>query len=659
MDRRFRSRVLLVFTVSAVSLVALLSLDRPALAQAPKPAEPAVAVANAAVLTQLPFADRQDFADATRGFLGTTPDARTPPPYQFLQEAVAPPSVNPSLWRLAQLNALNGLYQIAEGVYQVRGFSLANMTIIEGASGLIVVDPLSTVGSARQALDLYFSHRPRQRVVAVIYTHSHSDHYGGVKGVTSDADVSSGRTRIIAPAGFMAAAVSETVIAGNAMSRRAQYQFGGGLPRNERGNVDAGLGKIDSRGPAGGRSIIAPTDSITEALETRTVDGVTMVFQLAPASEAPAEMHFYLPKSKVLDMAENATHVLHNLLPLRGTEVRDARGWSHVISEALEQFGGDAEVLIAQHHWPVWGNARVARALRKQRDLYKFVHDQSVRMMNHGYTPTEIAEALTLPPGLEHEWSARGYYGTLSHDAKAVYQKYIGWYDGNPANLNALPPTESGKKFVEYMGGAAAVLARAREDFRQGHYRWVAQVTSQVVYADPTNKEARALNADAFEQMGYLAESATWRNAYLVGAQELRNGPPASRRSGFEPEMLHAMPLDLLFDVLGTQVDGLRAQDTRIVVNWTFTETNQRLLSTLEDAALTYVIGKQARDADVSVTLPRATFEAILLGRQTFAQAQQERGATVTGNAAKLAELMGLLDSFDASFPLVEPRRER
>ena len=370
-------------------------------------------------------------------------------------------------------------------------------------------------------------------------------------------------------------------------------------------------------------------------------------------------MHFFLPQTKVLDLAENATHTLHNLLPLRGTEVRDAKGWSHFIGEALEQFGADAQVLVAQHHWPVWGNEHVTRALRQQRDLYKFVHDQSVRMMNQGYTPADIAEALTLPPSLAKEWSARGYYGTLQHNSKAVYQKYIGWYDGNPSNLNPLPPTEAGKKFVEYMGGAAAVIARAREDFKQGNYRWVAQVMNQVVFADPGNKDARALAADALEQMGYLAESATWRNAYLLGAQELRGGSPAPRRSSVDPDMLHAMPIDWVFDMLGTQVNGARAQATRIVVNWRFTDTGQRLASTLEDAALTYVVGKEARDADVSVTLTRAALEAMLLGRQTLAAALQQGIVATTGNAGKLTELTSLLDDFDASFPVVEPRRRQ
>ena len=645
---RYQVLVLLVMTVAA----------SPAFAQAPRPAEPGVAARNRAVLSELPFADRADFADAMRGFVATTPDAKNPQQYQFLQ-GDAPDTVNPSLWRLAQLNAIGGLFKVVDGVYQVRGFSLANMTIVEGRSGLIVIDPLSTVGSAKEGLELYFANRPRKPVVAVVYTHSHSDHYGGARGVTSDADVAAGRTRVFAPAGFMEAAVSESVIAGNAMGRRAQYQFGAPLPRGERGNVDAGLGKNDSRGLPG-RSIIAPTDSIAQPVETRTIDGVRIVFHLAPASEAPAEMHLYFPQLKVIDIAENATHTLHNLLPLRGTEVRDAKGWSKYLGDALERFGPEAQVLIAQHHWPVWGHDKVVLQLEQQRDLYKYVHDQSVRMMNQGMAPTEIAEALRLPAGLDHVWAARGYYGTLSHDAKAVYQKYLGWYDGNPAVLNALPPVESAKKNVEYMGGATAVIARARDDFRQGNYRWVAQVMDQVVYAEPANTEARALAADAFEQLGYLAESATWRNAYLLGAQELRNGVPAGRpRQALDAEMISAMPAALVFDYLGTTLNGPRAEHAKIVLNWRFTDTRESVASTLDHAALTYIVGKTASNADASVTMARSVFNQVVLRQRTFADAQQRGEMTVVGNAGRLPELMALFDDFDPSFNIVEPRRGR
>jgi alkyl sulfatase BDS1-like metallo-beta-lactamase superfamily hydrolase len=628
------------------------------LAQSPKPAEPGVAARNRALLSELPFSDRQDFEDARRGFVATTPDSADPRRYDFL-EGEAPPTVNPSLWRLAQLNAINGLFKVVDGVYQVRGFSLGNMTIVEGQTGLIIIDPLSTVGSAEEALALYFAHRPKKPVLAVVYTHSHGDHYGGAKGVTTEADVASGRTKVFAPAGFMDAVAHESVIAGGAMGRRAQYQFGSPLPRGPQGNVDAGLGKNDSRGRPG-RSVVAPSDSITQPVETRQVDGVEMIFHLAPASEAPAEMHIYFPQRRVLDMAENVTQTLHNLLPLRGTEVRDAKGWSKYIGEALDRFGGEAEVLIAQHHWPVWGRERLTRRLEEHRDLYKYVHDQTVRMMNQGLAPTEIAEALRLPKGLEQVWSARGYYGTLSHDSKAVYQRYLGWYDGNPAVLNALPPEDGAKKYVEYMGGAAAVMARAREDFRAGQYRWVAQVMNQVVYAEPANAEARALAADAFEQLGYLAESATWRNAYLLGAQELRNGvPQAKPRQSLDADMIVALPAALVFDYLGTTLNGPRAESAKIVLNWRFTDTIESLASTLDHAALTYVSGKAAAGADAGVTTTRRVFNAIVLRQTTFADAARRGDLTFTGNGAKFTELMSYFDDVDPSFAIVEPRRPR
>ncbi|MFN7981371.1 MAG: alkyl sulfatase dimerization domain-containing protein [Vicinamibacterales bacterium] len=641
-------------TIACVALACAVS----AYAQAPKPAQPDVASRNDAVRSELPFSDRQDFDDVMRGFVATVPDGANPQRYEFLK-GDAPPTVNPSLWRLAQLNAVNGLFKVVDGMYQVRGYSLANMTIVEGRTGLIIVDPLSTTASAREALNLYFANRPKKPVIAVVYTHSHSDHYGGAKGVASEADVKVGRTRVYAPAGFLDAAVSESVIAGNAMGRRAQYQFGAPLPRGARGNVDAGLGKIDSRGEPG-RSILAPTNSIVQPVETHTIDGVTITFHLAPASEAPAEMHLFFPQLKVLDIAENATHTLHNLLPLRGTEVRDAKGWSRYLGDALERFGANAEVLVAQHHWPVFGHDRVVQQLEQQRDLYKFIHDQTVRMMNQGLAPTEIAEALKLPADLEQVWSARGYYGTLSHDSKAVYQKYLGWYDGNPAVLNQLPPVDSAKKYLEYMGGAPAVIAKAREDFARGNYRWVAQVMDQVVYADPSNTEARALAADAFEQLGYSAESATWRNAYLLGAQELRNGVPAARpRQALDAEMISAMPVSLVFDYLGTTLNGPRAEHTKMVLNWRFSDTRESVASTVNHAALTYVEGKTATNADATITLSRATFNAIVLRQRTVADAQTRGELTMTGKGERLQELMSLFDDFDPAFNIVEPRRAR
>ena len=486
-----------VFIVAIVAIVA----STPALAQiAPKGPEPATLKANAEMAKSLPFADRQDFDDAMKGFVGTVPDALVPgtgqrppvwsmKPYEFLKQEGAADSVNPSLWRQAQLNAIHGLFKVTERVYQVRGFDISNMTIVEGDGGLILIDTLGSPDTARAALDLYYQHRPKKPVSTVIYTHSHPDHFGGVKGVTSEADVASGKVQLLAPAGFNEAVAGEVVLAGTAMGRRVQYQLGVILPPGPRGHVDSGIGKAIGRAPVG---LIAPT-TMVEHDETRTIDGVQVTFHMAPGSEAPAEMLIFLPQFGVLDMAEDVNHTMHNLYTLRGSEVRDGNLWSRYIGEALEMFGDKTDIVIGQHTWPVAGRERVAHLLATQRDLYKFINDQSLRLINHGLTPSEIAETLHMPASLERQWSARGYYGTLSHNAKAVYQKYLGWYDANPSNLNPLPPVENARKTVEYMGGADAVIARAREDFRKGEYRWVASAMNQVVFADPANRAAREL----------------------------------------------------------------------------------------------------------------------------------------------------------------------
>ena len=639
-------------------LIAIMTVVRPAQSQETKPAEPIVAAANRASQSQLPLGDRQDFEDAMRGFIATTPDPANPDRYAFLKQE-APPTVNPSLWRQAQLGTTDGLFKVADGVYQIRGFSDANMTIVEGTTGLIVIDTLTTPGAAREALNLYYAHRPRKPVVAVIYSHSHVDHFGGASGVVSQADVTAGKTKVIAPEGFMEAVLGEAIIGGNAKGRRTQYQFGASLPVGERGYVDSGLGKNDSRGASGFGPIVAPNDTIQQPVETRTVDGVAFTFQLALDSEAPSEMLIYLPQSHVLDVAEDATHSLHNLLPFRGTVVRDANRWSQYLNTALDEFGADAQVLIAQHTWPVWGNDRVRTRLANQRDLYKYVHDQTIRMMNQGLGPTEIAEALTVPPGLENDWSARGYYGTLSHNSKSVYQRYIGWYDGNLATLNRLPRVEEAKKYLEYMGGSAAVIARARDDFRAGRYRWVAEVMDQVVFAEPSNKEARSLAADAFEQLGYLAESATWRNAYLLGAQELRSRVRGGARSvpGIAADVLRAMAISQMFDYLGTRIDGPRAGRANIVINWRFTDTREALASTLEHGALTSIAGKTAPNAATTVTTTRSVFESVILERRTLADAMEHGEITTVGDAKAVSDLFALLVDFKSGFPVVEPGR--
>jgi alkyl sulfatase BDS1-like metallo-beta-lactamase superfamily hydrolase len=488
----------------------------------------------------------------------------------------------------------------------------------------------------------------------VVYTHSHADHFGGVKGIISEADVSAGKVQVLAPAGFTEAVAGEIVLAGSAMSRRVQYQFGIILPPGPRGHVDSGLGKTVGRAPL---SLIAPTATVDKD-ETRTIDGVEITFHMAPGSEAPAEMLLYFPQFRVLDMAEDVNHTMHNLYTLRGSEVRDGNLWSRYIGEVLEAFGDKTDVVIGQHTWPVAGQARVAKLLATQRDLYKFINDQSLRLLNHGYTPAEIAEALRLPAGLEQEWSARGYYGTLSHNAKAVYQKYLGWYDANPANLNPLPPVENAAKTVEYMGGADAVIVRARADFAKGDYRWVASAMNQVVFADPANRAARELGADALEQMGYQAESGPWRDAYLVGAAELRNGvPKIPGQSTANADTIKALSTGLFFDYLGTRLDAAKAEGKSMTINVAVTDSRQQFVLTLSNSALTWVQGRLAAGADATLTLPRPALDALALRQTSLSEAVKAGFLKVEGDAAKPEELFAMLDTFNVMFEVVEPRK--
>ena len=634
-------------------------------AENPKDATPTTRAQNRAVLDALPFGDTQDFEDARRGFLRTLPDVEIKndrgrvvwslKEYAFLGDEQAPPTVNPSLWRQARLNMSHGLFQVTDRIYQIRGFDISNMTIIEGDRGLIVIDPLISTEVARAGLDLYIAHRGSRPVTAVIYTHSHVDHFGGVRGVVDEADVKAGAVEIIAPAGFMEEIVSENVLAGTPMVRRAQFQFGATLPRGPRGQVDAGLGKVTSRGTV---TLIPPTRIIAEPFETHRIDGVEIVFQLAPETEAPAEMHMFYPALRALNLAENATHNLHNTYPIRGAQVRDANAWARYLNEALDRFGPDTDVVFAQHHWPVWDNHRVLDFLAKQRDLYKYLHDQTVRLMNHGWKAAEIAERLTLPKSLSETWHVRGYYGTLSHNSKAVYQRYLGWYDANPANLNPLPPVERGRKYVEYMGGAHAAIARALGDFERGEYRFVAEAMSHVVFADPSNTEARRLGADALEQLGYAAESATWRNAYLLGAFELRQGVPNTvTRVPVSPDVLRAMNVEQIFDLLGVRLNSEKAEGRRIVINWVFPDLGRTFVLNLENCALTYLAGRQSDRADATVTLDRATLDRLILRELPFADAMQSGSVRVDGDATKVGELLGLLDEFTLMFEVIEPKR--
>ena len=634
-------------------------------AASPKDASPAVIAQHEAMLKALPFGDTADFEDAARGFLGTIENAKiTSPqgrvvwslePYGFLSEGAAPETVNPSLWRQARLNMQHGLFEVVPGVYQVRGLDIANMTLIEGDHGVIVVDTLTSIEGARAAMELYYRHRGSRPVTAVIFTHTHTDHWGGARGVLSDDMLAGGKVPIIAPNLFMEHAVSENIIAGPAMLRRAQYQFGPFLAKGPRGQLDCGLGKSMA---AGSVALVRPTDLIMETGDKRVIDGVTFEFQMAPNSEAPAEMHFYIPRYKVLNLAENCTHNFHNLLPFRGAEVRDALAWSKYLGEALSLWGGKAEAMCGQHHWPVWGRERIDTMIRQQRDLYKFAHDQTIRLMNHGLTATEIAETIRLPQSLERAWHARGYYGHIRHNVKAIYQKYLGWYDANPVNLDPLPPVDAGKKYVEYMGGAGALLARAQADFARGEFRFVAQAVSHLVFADPDNQAARGLLADSFEQLGYATESSTWRNAYLFGAQELRQGlPKAPPRPPMARETLAALRTSQLWDVLGIRLNGPKAEGKHIVLNWAFTDTGESFVLTLENCALTYREGTQAADADAGFTLARSLLDEVIAKQASFPEAIAAGKITVKGDALKLVELMALMDEFPRMFEIVEPKR--
>jgi alkyl sulfatase BDS1-like metallo-beta-lactamase superfamily hydrolase len=630
-----------------------------------KEASASVVAQHAATLKALPFSDTRDFDEASRGFLGTIDNARITSaagrvvwslePYGFLAAVDAPATVDPSLWRQSRLNMNHGLFEVLPGIYQIRGLDIANMTLIEGDRGVIVVDTLTSIEGARAAMELYFQHRGKRPVTAVIFTHTHTDHWGGARGVLDDETLASGSVPIIAPNLFMEHAVSENIIAGPAMLRRAQYQFGPFLTKGPRGQVDCGLGKSMA---AGSVALLRPTDLVIATGDKRTIDGLEFEFQMAPNSEAPAEMHFFIPRYKLLNLAENCTHNFHNLLPFRGADVRDALAWSKYLGEALQLWGGKADAMCGQHHWPVWGQERIDTMIRQQRDLYKFAHDQTIRLMNHGLTASEIAETIKLPASLDGAWHARGYYGHIRHNVKAIYQKYLGWYDANPVNLDPLPPVESGRKYVEYMGGADAILDRVAKDFAKGEFRFVAQALGHLVFAEPGNPRARAMLADTFEQLGYAAESATWRNAYLFGAQELRQGMPKTpARPPMPRETLAALRTGQLWDVLGVRLNGPKAEGKRIVLNWSFTDTNETFILNLENCALTYIAGAQAPAADASFTLPRSTLDEVIAKQTTFPEAVGAGKIKFTGNPMRLGELMMLMDEFPRMFEIVEPKR--
>ncbi len=637
----------------------------------PPGAQPATEVTRAcqhAARRWLPMTDTRSFDDARRGHVADLPPgaitrANGGPvwnlaAYGFLADEAAPDSVHPGLWRHARVNMITGLFKVVDRVWQVRGLDISNMTIIEGDTGLIVIDPLISTEVAAAGMALYFQHRPRRPVVAMIYSHSHADHFGGVRGVIDEADVVAGRVQVIAPAGFMEEAVSENMLAGNAMSRRALFQFGPLLPKGIRGQVDAGLGKTTSTGTV---TLISPTVVITQMVERHVIDGIECVFELTPGAEAPSELVIHHPGLRVLNMTEIASQNFHNLLPLRGAQVRDSLAWSRYLDGALQRYGGHSDVLIAQHHWPVWGATDIDAFLRRQRDLYRYVHDQTLRLMNHGLLASEIAERLQLPQALLDDWACHGFYGTVKHNVKAIVQRYLGAYDGNPAHLDPLPPAYAARKTLQYMGGADAVLTRALADFEAGEYRWVAQVCAMVCHAgqpgDDSVARASALGANALEQLGYQAESATWRNAYLQGALELRQGVPKLPPAGMAvKDIARALPLGMFLDMLAMRLDGTKAAGLHLRLNWRINDTGEAALLNLEHSALTHRLGVAADDAQASVSMDRATLDALALQTLPLADALQSGRIQVQGDAAVLTQLMDMLDQFSRMFPVVGPR---
>lgn len=646
----------------AIALAAPLAQAQDA-SVAPKPATPATQAANAKVLQELPFADTSDFADAERGLIAKPDvltiknasgnvvwDLESYKKYIGLNQA-APAEINPSLYRLAQLNMQYGLFKVTDRIYQVRGYDLSNITFIQGDTGWIVIDPLISTETARAALELANKSLGKRPVVAVIYSHPHADHYGGARGLASDAEFASGKIRIIAPEGFTEHAISENVIAGNAMSRRAIYMYGALLPRNERGAVSAGLGQTTS---AGNISLVLPTETVSKTGTVLTVDGVDMEFQMTPGTEAPAEMNTWFPQFKAMWMAENVSATMHNILTLRGAQVRDALVWSHYLNESIDHYGPMTEVTFQGHHWPKWGNAKIVDYWKKQRDLYKYTHDQSVNLMNKGYTGEEISELIKLPPELDNFWANRGYYGTLKHNSRAVYQRYMGWYTGNPSDLNNLPPEAAARKYIDYMGGEATVIAKARADFDKGEYRWVAEVLKHAVFADPGSQPAKSLLADTYEQMGYQAESGAWRGVYLQGAYELRNGvPKVGSIKTASPDVLTAMTPEMLFDYLSVRLDGPKAAGKKIGLNIEFADLHTQYGLAVENAVLNH--GKPLTKPDATLTLSKATLDALQLKKLTLQEAVANGDLKIDGNRQKLDEFLGLLDTFPFWFNIVTP----
>lgn len=624
------------------------------------------AEANAEWYEKLDFSDRREFANAERGWLDNAEgriidgdDNRSAWDLQSYGDLNrdAPDTVNPSLWRNTQLNAKAGLFEVCDGIYQVRGFDMANTTFIRTDHGWIVFDVLMCKENMKAAKELMENRFGPLDIKAVLYSHSHVDHFGGVEGVitreqVADAKLSlkkqqaSGKTLVLAPAGFLKHAISENVYAGIAMARRAQFQYGTVLDKGEKGALSVGIGMGQSTGTV---TLIAPTYEIGEDVPKLTIDGLEIEFQLTPGTEAPAEMNAYFPKYRALWMAENCTGTLHNLYTLRGAEVRDANDWAKYIIEADQRFCDKTDVVFQSHNWPHWGE-EIHDYLLNTAAIYKFIHDQTLHYMNQGYTSTEVAAMLTLPEKLEKVWYTRPYYGTLAHNAKAVYQKYLGWYDANPVNLNPLPPSDTAKKLVEYLGSTDAVLRKAQKDFEKGDYQWVAQITKELVFADPSNQKARNLCADALEQLGYQSESGAWRNAYLMGAAELRKGNLSglARTANGLGSAMKEMTVDMLLDYISILTDANAAQNDDVTLNLIVTDVNEKFYVTRKNGILLSYSGENRPDAQATVTCKRLQLLALMQG-------QQAGQVQVSGDATALKRLLAYASKFEKTFNVIEP----
>lgn len=620
---------------------------------------------NDDLLAYLPFGDTTDYANARRGFIATLPEGEikddkgnvvySMKQYDFIH-GKAPSTTNPSLWRQSELNSINGLFEVTKGIYQIRNFDLSNMSLIAGNKGWIVIDPLVSPETAKAGLALANEKLGARPVSAIIFTHSHIDHFGGVRGIVSEADVKSGKVPVYVPQGFMEHAVSENIMGGNTMGRRASYMYGNILPKDEKGTLGAGLGQTTSSGLAG---IFDGTVVINELKGvTKMVDGKKVEFIYTPESEAPAEMMFYFYDYKAFCQAEDLSHTLHNLYTLRGAQVRNGQKWSQYIDLALEKWGDDVQFSFGSHHWPTWDNQNIVPYWESQRDLYRFIHDQTLRLANEGNTPVEIAEMLKLPESLDKQFYNRGYYGSLSHNVRAQYQLYFGWFDGVPANLNKLTPEDGGKKYVEFMGGADALLKKAKESYDKGEYRWVAEVVNHLVFADPQNKNARNLLADAYEQLGYQAESGPWRNFYLSGAKELRTGVKQMATPKTSPDIVQAMSLDLFFNYIAMRFKGTEPEAAKMKYNFNlnFPDVKQKAALIISNGAMTPRIGSNVtKDVTATITVNRTDLDKITLGQAKFEDLVNKGSIKIDGDAEAFKKAMSMVESFNFWFNIIEP----